>query len=76
MIQVLSASWCNACSTVKQFLAANKIKFVERDIDDDPEAKEIMNRLKLRSIPVVYIDDDNFVIGSDYKKIMMLVDKA
>jgi hypothetical protein len=34
-----------------------------------------MTRLHLRSIPVIYLDDNNYVVGVDYKKILELSKK-
>jgi len=75
MLQVLSAEWCSACKAVKKFLAANNIEFQERNIDSDPEAYQLLNKLQLRSIPVVYLDDNNYVVGVDTKKILELSKK-
>lgn len=75
MIQVFSAGWCKACKTVKNFLTASNINFVERDIDSDQDAYNVITNLKIRSIPVVYLDDNNYVIGFDKNKILELVNK-
>lgn len=75
MLQVFSASWCSACKVVKQFLNKNNVKFIERDIEVDKEAYDLLMRLQLHSIPVVYLDDNNFVIGTDQKKIIELASK-
>lgn len=75
MLQVFSASWCSACTSVKKFLTDNSILFQERDIDTDQSARDLMNRLQLRSIPVVYLDDSNFVIGFNRKAILDLAKK-
>ena len=75
MLQVFSAEWCGACKTVKKFLQDGGIDFQERDIEKDPDAYQMLMDLKLRSIPVVYLDDDNYVVGFDKDKILELAKK-
>lgn len=76
MIQVFSASWCSACKTLKKFLKENNIPFQERDIDSDKDAYDTLNRLQIRSIPVTYLDDENFVVGANQQSILELVKKS
>ena len=75
MLKVFSAQWCSACKQVKQFLNQNNIPFEEKDIDTDKEAYDTLMKLQLRSIPVVYLDDNNYVVGADRQKILELSKK-
>jgi len=75
MLKVFSASWCSACKQVKQFLKQQNIPFEEKDIDADKDAYDTLVKLQLRSIPVVYLDDNNYVVGFDQKKIIDLSKK-
>lgn len=75
MLKVFSAPWCSACKQVKQFMKQQGIPFEEKDIDADKDACDTLARLQLRSIPVVYLDDDNFVVGVDKQKILELAKK-
>ena len=75
MLQVLSADWCSACKLVKKFLTDSNILFQERDIDNDKDAYDLMSKLQLRSIPIVYLDDSNYVVGFDRAKILELSKK-
>jgi glutaredoxin len=75
MLKVFSAPWCSACKQVKQFLKKENIPFEEKDIDTDKDAYDTLIRLQLRSIPVVYLDDNNYVVGADQKKILELSKK-
>lgn len=73
MLKLFSASWCPACKQVKNFLIQNSIKFDEIDIDKDYKSYEILKALKIKSIPVTYIDNENYVIGTDFSKILKLI---
>lgn len=64
MLKVFSATWCPTCKQVKQFLKQQNIPFEEKDIDTDKEAYDTLMRLQLRSIPVTYLDDENYVVGA------------
>ncbi len=75
MLQVFSTSWCGPCKALKIFLKDNNIAFQERDIEQDKEAYAVMDRLQLRSVPVVYFDDDNYVVGLNKNKILELSKK-
>jgi len=75
MLKVFSATWCPACKQVKQFLKQNGIPFEEKDIDVEQDASDKLKDLQLRSIPVTYLDDNNYVVGSDLKKILELSKK-
>ena len=37
---IYSTDWCGYCSAEKEWLAHNKIDFVEKKVDQDPEAYE------------------------------------
>lgn len=75
MLKVFSAPWCAACKQVKQFLKQQNIPFEEKDIDADKDAYDTLARLELRSIPVVYLDDNNYVVGANPQKILELLKK-
>lgn len=75
MLKVFSASWCQACKQVKKFLAQNSIEFQEIDIDTDKNAHALLKKLNLSSIPITYLDDNNYVVGMDSVKILELAKK-
>lgn len=72
MLQIFSAEWCGACKSVKQFLKSQNIPFQERNIDTDKSASDVLTKLQIRSIPVIYVDDNNYVVGFDKNKILDL----
>lgn len=75
MLKVFSAPWCPACKQVKQFMKQSNIPFEEKNIDEDQEAYNELKKLQLRSIPVVYLNDNDYVVGADLKKILALSKK-
>lgn len=76
MLQVFSATWCSACKMVKKLLDQEGIAYVVRDIDTDKDAQDVLARLQIRSIPLTYVDDANYVIGADRAKLLELAKKA
>ena len=57
----------------KEFLEENKIHYVERDINQDPEARKEMIRRKVTGVPTFLIGDD-VVVGLDQAKVLSLAD--
>ena len=57
----------------KEFLSENKIHYVERDINKDPEARKEMIRRKVTGVPTFLIGED-VVVGLDKEKVLKLVD--
>jgi glutaredoxin len=39
-IVIYGASWCGACHVAAQYLARRSIPFVEKDVEEDPAAKQ------------------------------------
>jgi mycoredoxin len=61
-ITVYSTSWCCDCRRAKQFLRERGIAFKEVNIDDKPEAEELILRANngLRKVPTLEIDGHYF----------------
>jgi mycoredoxin len=57
-ITVYSTSWCCDCRRAKQFLRERGIAFKEVNIDDKPDAEELIIRANngLRKVPTLEID--------------------
>lgn len=56
---VYTASWCGACKTAKRWLAANKVPYTERDIDQDDRARADLRRISRGSaIPTFDIEGE------------------
>ncbi|MBI2079557.1 glutaredoxin family protein [Candidatus Micrarchaeota archaeon] len=64
-VVVYSASWCPWCHKAKEFLTRNKVKFIEKDVDSNPEyVEELQKKSKQTGIPVVEIDG-TIIVGYD-----------
>ena len=61
-ITVYSTSWCCDCRRAKQFLRERGIAFKEVNIDDKPEAEELIIRANngLRKVPTLEINGHYF----------------
>ena len=61
-ITVYSTSWCCDCRRAKQFLRERGIAFKEVNIDNKPEAEELILRANngLRKVPTLEIDGHYF----------------
>lgn len=61
-VVVYGASWCGACRQAESWLEANGVPFVEKDIEQDPEARAEMQRkaraagVPTSGIPVIDIN--------------------
>ncbi len=52
-----SAEWCHWCQMVKEFLKANKVKFVDKDVEKMPgAAEEMVAKSGQTGIPVIDVD--------------------
>jgi mycoredoxin len=61
-ITVYSTCWCCDCRRAKQFLRERKIPFREVNIDESPDAEEIVMRANngKRKVPTLEIDGHFF----------------
>lgn len=57
----------------KEFLRQNKIHFVERDANLDPQARHEMTSRRITGVPAFIIGND-VVVGLDKSRILQLVD--
>jgi glutaredoxin 3 len=57
-ILVYSASWCNACNELKDYLSHNNIQYNNIDIDEDKSAMTRLGKWGLTGIPIIIIKDN------------------
>ena len=63
-IKVYGADWCGDCRRAKSFLDAHGIPFEWIDVQDDPEAREVVERLNdgKRIIPTIIFQDGSILV--------------
>jgi thioredoxin reductase (NADPH) len=66
-IRVAGTLWSPNCHRVKDFLARNRIPYQWLDIEEDAEAKELVEGLNTdgRQLPVVFFPDGDVLIAPD-----------
>lgn len=66
---VYSASWCAFCHAAKEYFDKLGVKYIEKDVEADPEAGlEAVNKSGQRGIPVIDIGG-SIIIGFDRPRI-------
>jgi glutaredoxin-like YruB-family protein len=71
-VVVYTAEWCPWCHKVTDFLKENNVKFEAKDVDQDDNAKECMEKSGQGGIPVTLIDGQT-VVGFDVAKLKALL---
>lgn len=72
-VTVLTTNTCPYCKIAKDFLTQNKIYFIEKDVNTDPQARYEMTSRNITGVPTILIGNDA-VVGLDKTKILELVD--
>jgi len=73
-IVMFSTGWCAVCVRARAFLDANGLRYSERDIDRDINARdELKRRTGKASIPTLEIDGELLTPGFSEQKIMAAV---
>lgn len=57
MVTVVTSPSCQPCRFTKKRLTDRGIKYIERNVAEDPEALELAKSLGYKSTPVVITDD-------------------
>ena len=63
MLTVYSKNNCPFCVMAKNYLESKNINFREINIEQDPEAREFIQRQGLRTVPQIFMDSKIFVEG-------------
>lgn len=73
-LEVFSKAQCPKCNTLKTFLSAEGLEYVELRVDEDDEALQRMKDMGLQSLPVLVVDGDdaNPIVGLDMSKLEQL----
>jgi len=61
-ITIYSTSWCVDCRRAKQFLAERGVDFAEINIDEEPDAEDIVLRVNAgrRKVPTIQVGERFF----------------
>jgi mycoredoxin len=61
-IRVYSTTWCPDCHRAKQFLRERGIPYDEINVDEEPEAEELILRVNggLRKVPTIEVEERYF----------------
>jgi mycoredoxin len=61
-ITIYSTSWCGDCRRAKQFLKERGIAFHEVNVDEDPDAEDLVLRVNSgrRKVPTLEVDGRYF----------------
>jgi mycoredoxin len=61
-ITIYSTSWCVDCRRAKQFLAERGVNFAEINIDEEPDAEDIVLRVNAgrRKVPTIQVGERFF----------------
>lgn len=57
----------------KEFLSQQKIHFIEKDVNKDPQAARELQKRNISGVPAFLIGED-VIVGFDKQKILALVD--
>ncbi len=59
-VVLFATSWCGYCAATREFFAANRINYVEYDVERDAEGARKYEQLgfKGKGVPVILIDGD------------------
>jgi len=69
-VTVYSTDTCPWCHKAKDFLKQNKIKFVDKNVTDDEEARnEMTEKSGQMGVPVIVIEGHDPIIGFDVEAI-------
>lgn len=76
-IVLFSTSWCPHCRAAKEFFTKNDIPFINRDVELDSDAMQVLTgKYKSQGVPVIVIGDDAQVLkGFDEKRVLKAIEQ-
>lgn len=76
-IVLFSTSWCPHCKAAKEFFTRNDIPFINRDVELDNEALELVTgKYRSQGVPVIVIGEDALVLkGFDEKRVLKALEQ-
>jgi len=76
-IVLYSTSWCPHCKAAKEYLTSHNIPFINKDVELDDEAMQLLTgKYKSQGVPVIVFGDDAEVMrGFDETRFEKTVEK-
>jgi glutaredoxin-like YruB-family protein len=76
-IVLFSTSWCPHCKAAKEYFTRNNIPFINRDVELDSDAMDLLtSKYQSQGVPVIVIGDDTVVLkGFDADRFEKAVQK-
>lgn len=76
-IVLYSTSWCPHCRAAKEYFTRNDIPFINRDVELDSEAMELLTKkYKSQGVPVIVIGEDAQVLkGFDERRFLKALEQ-
>ena len=76
-IVLFSTSWCPHCKKAKEYFTKNNIPFINRDVELDSEAMELVTgKYKSQGVPIIIIGNDAEIIkGFDEQRFQKALEK-
>jgi glutaredoxin 3 len=77
-IVLFSTSWCPHCKRAKEYLTNNNIPFLNRDVELDSEAMQLLTgKYQSQAVPVIVIGNDEVILrGFDENRFQQALDKV
>ncbi|MBJ6725914.1 glutaredoxin domain-containing protein [Geomesophilobacter sediminis] len=77
-ITLFSTSWCPHCKHAKEYFTKKNIPFINRDVEVDTEAMQLLTgKYQSQAVPVIVIGDDEVILrGFNEKKFEDALDKV
>ena len=67
-VTVYTSRSCHYCDMIKDYLREKNVQFVEKNVDQDSEARAFLIKNRIMGVPTTYIGDVQ-VTGFDKEKI-------
>ncbi len=73
-VVMYSTAWCGVCRKARDFMRANKIRFVEYDIEKSASAKRAYDKHKAKGVPLILVGDSK-MNGFSATKLMAMLER-
>ncbi len=67
-VTIFTSNNCPHCSTAKEYLKSNNISYEEKNISEDPSARQELIKKKAMGVPTILIEDE-MIVGFDKRRI-------